>query len=156
MRFGYPAINIELALHQSDPIEFLACVALGEKPPSRILNTVAVGVVCAIPPYPFPGGKTEEVVGVPIWGVTPGIMDNLHFCDIQAGKDAEFESAGAYLLVSTGTGVTVSEARREAERILNRLTIPASPFWRIDIGRRLNAQLPKLQEHGYAMGLSYA
>ena len=54
MRLGYPAINIELALHKSDPIEFLACVASGDRPPVREYNTVAVGVVLGLAPLPVP------------------------------------------------------------------------------------------------------
>src|SRR6185436_13395507 len=52
VRFGYPAINIETALH-GDPIEFLAGLAAGKPPKSRRLNEVAVGVVMALPPYPY-------------------------------------------------------------------------------------------------------
>jgi phosphoribosylamine-glycine ligase len=121
------------------------------------MNTVAVGVVCAIPPHPFGHEKAEEVVDVPIWGITDGIVDNLHFCDAMAAKgDNEFATAGSYVLVATGTADTVVAARNMAHRVLNRLTIPASPFWRNDIGTRLRAQLPELQKHGYAVGMEYA
>jgi phosphoribosylamine--glycine ligase len=155
-RFGYPAINIELSLHKSDPIEFLACVASGDRPPMRDLNTVAVGVVLAIPPYPFGHERAEEVVDVPVWGITSGIEDDLHFCNIMTGKEAEYATAGSYVLVSTGTGESVVKARQKSHRVLERLTIPVSPFWRNDIGTRLRAQLPRLQEHGYALGMSYS
>lgn len=155
MRFGYPAINIELALHQSDPIEFLACVASGEQPLPRIMNTFSVGIICVIPPYPFPYAQTDEVVGIPIAGVTPSIENNLHFCDIQMGRDG-LETAGPYVLVSTGTGTTVVEARREALRVLNRLRMPCGPYWRNDIGTRLRAEFDGLQRHGFAAGAVYA
>jgi phosphoribosylamine-glycine ligase len=130
------------------------------------LNEVAVGVVCALPPYPYREAP-DETVGVPIWGVSPGIEDNLHFCAAQVGEgprlvDGKIEkqpvlaTAGSYVLVSTGTGATVVEARREAYRVLDRLTIPASPFWRVDIGSRLRSDLDKLQAHGFAKGMAYA
>ena len=167
MRFGYPAINIELALHQGDPIEFLAGLASGKPPKTRVMDTVAVGVVMALPPYPFGHEKPEEVVGVPIWGVTPGIEDKLHFCMAQVGEGPRLAegrverqpvvaSAGSYVLVSTGTGDSVTEARDGAYRVLNRLTVPASPFWRNDIGNRLRGQLDRLHSLGYASGLRYA
>ena len=156
MRFGYPAINIELALHRGDPIEFLAGVASGKPPKTRALDEVAVGVVLALPPYPFGHEKTEEVVGVPIWGVTAGIEDDLHPVMVQIDRNDQLATAGSYVLVSTGTGKTVVEARRGAYRVLDRLTVPASPFFRNDIGGRLRGELPKLNEHGYALGLSYA
>jgi phosphoribosylamine--glycine ligase len=167
MRLGYPAINIELALHDGDPIEFLAGLADGKPPRSRILDTVAVGVVLAVPPYPFGHERAEEVVNVPIWGATPSIEDNLHFCDVMQGSVPDIKNgavehkshlatAGSYVLVGTGTGANVVEARNKAHRVLNRLTIPASPFWRNDIGSRLRGQIPELQEHGFATDMLYA
>lgn len=156
MRFGYPAINIELSLHSGDPVEFLAGVASGKPPKTRALDEVAVGVVLALPPYPFGHEKTEEVVGVPVWGVTAGIEDALHPVMVQIDRNDQLATAGSYVLVSTGTGKTVVEARRGAYRVMDRLTVPASPFWRNDIGGRLRAQLPKVREHGYALGLAYA
>lgn len=166
-RFGYPAINIELALHRGDPIEFLAGLAAGKPPRSRALNEIAVGVVCALPPYPFGHEKTEEVSGVPIWGVSPGIEDAIHLCmaqvddapEVSAGqilKRRTLSTAGSYTLVATGTGDSVVDARSHAYRVLNRLTIPNSPFWRNDIGSRLRSQLDQLQANGYATGMRYA
>jgi phosphoribosylamine---glycine ligase len=154
VRFGYPAINIETALHRSDPIEFLAAVSAGEKPPPRVIDTVAVGVIMALPPYPFGHERSDEVVNVPIWGVTPGLEDHLHPVMVQATDDG-LATAGSYVLVATGTSEAVTGARQQAYRVLNRLTVPASPFWRNDIGSRLRVDLPKLQAHGYAVGLSY-
>ena len=158
VRFGYPAINIELALHDGDPVEFLAGLAAGKPPNSRRLNEVAVGVVMALPPYPFGHEKPDETVGVPVWGVTAGIEGALHPAMMQV---AEVEgrptpaTAGSYVLVATGTGESVTAARDGAYRVLNRLTVPASPFWRNDIGNRLRRGLDKLSEHGYATGLRY-
>jgi phosphoribosylamine--glycine ligase len=167
MRFGYPAINIELALHDGDPMEFLAGVASGEPAGHRQLDKIAVGVVAAIPPYPFGHEKAEETVGVPIWGVTPSLEESLHLCDVMQGeaprivggqvsKEPHLCTAGSYVLVATGVADTVTQARQQAHRVLNRLTIPASPFWRNDIGSRLRGQLPDLQRHGYATGIDYA
>jgi phosphoribosylamine--glycine ligase len=156
VRFGYPAINIELVLHRSDPIEFLAGLAAGKPPRTRALDEVAVGVVMALPPYPFSSGKTDEVVGVPIWGITPSIEDNVHLCNAYLDSDGQLQTSGSYVLVSAATAATVSEARNRAMRVLNRLTIPASPFWRIDIGTRLRSQIEKLNAYGYAAGLTYS
>lgn len=175
MRFGYPAINIELALHHGDPIEFLAGVASGKPPSTRTLNEVAVGVVCAIPPYPFGHERTEEVVNVPIWGVTPVVEDRLHYCNVALDKNPEqtllvaegkggsnlgnsrhLVTSGSYVMVATGTGESVVAARSKAYRALDRLTIPASPFWRIDVGSRLRSGLDAVQAHGFAAGMRYA
>src|SRR5262249_2289375 len=107
MRFGYPAINIESALHE-DPIEFLAGLALGDPPDTRKFDDVAVGVVLAIPPYPFGHERAEDTVGVPIWGVTPSVEDSLHFCDVMLAdapklgsgrieKEGHLCTAGSYV-----------------------------------------------------------
>lgn len=155
MRLGYPAINIELALHDNDPVEFLMAVATGNKPPPRKLDTIAVGIVQAIWPYPAKHERTEEVVGQPIWGVTPAIENAIHPVMVQV-KDDQLATAGSYVLVSTGLGSTVSEARHQAARVLDRLTIPANSYYRNDIGGRLRGQLPRLQKNGYAIGFAYA
>ena len=169
MRFGYPAINIELALHTGDPIEFLAGVASGETPhpTSRTLGAVSVGVVMALPPYPFGHERAEEVVNVPIWGVTPGIEDQLHYCNVALGdapgidggkivKEPHLVTSGSYVLVATGVADNIVAARNKAHRVLDRLTIPASPFWRNDIGLRLRRGIDELNRHGFARGLSYS
>jgi phosphoribosylamine--glycine ligase len=165
VRFGYPAINIELALH-SDPVEFLAGLAAGKPPRSRRLNEVAVGVVMALPPYPY-REEPQATVGVPIWNVSPGIEDNLHLCMAQVGegplvsegrveKRPVLATAGGYVLVSVGTGESVVEAKNEAYRVLHRLDLPSDQFYRNDIGERLRFQLGKLQENGFAVGMNYA
>jgi hypothetical protein len=61
-----------------------------------------------------------------------------------------------YLLVATGTGDSVVVARNQAHRVLGRLSIPASPFWRVDVGSRLRSQLDELARHGFAAGMRYA
>jgi phosphoribosylamine---glycine ligase len=167
MRFGYPAINIEVALHGGDPINYLAGLAAGKPPNERRLDEIAVGVVMALPPYPFGHEKAEEVVGVPIWGVTPNAHDRLHFCNVMMGeapeisggaigKEAQLCTAGSYILVATGTGQSVVEARNQTHRAIGRLTIPASPFWRNDIGLRLRSGIDELNRHGFAKGLRYS
>lgn len=161
MRFGYPAINIEVALYDGDPIEYFAGLAAGKPPNTRRLNDVAVGVVVALPPYPFGNEKAEEVVGVPIWGKT---HDGLHFCNAMMGeapdeagkKEPQLCTAGSYVLVATGTGPSVVAARAAAHRVIDRLTIPASPFHRNDIGSRLRRGLDDLARHGFAKGMNYA
>lgn len=166
IRFGYPAINIETALHSGDPIEFLAGLAAGKPTATRQYDKIAVGVVLAIPPYPFGHEKREETVNVPIWGVAPSIEQSLHFVHVcqgdapvieggKVGREPHLATAGSYVLVATGTGESVVEARGGAYRALRRLTIPASPFWRPDIGTRLRSQLDKLQTNGFTTGMRY-
>lgn len=179
MRLGWPAFNIETDLFACDPIEFLLALASGESTrQAHRLDYVAVGVVLAMPPYPHPPRDYEELVGVPMYGAGEG----WHPCEMmsfpatpdpqhrqRAGYErdgkSDFESyddrthslasAGSYLGVAVGTGATVREAARGADRVLRDISMPGSPFWRNDIGRKLSRQLPQLQEHGFARGMEY-
>lgn len=58
-------------------------------------------------------------------------------------------------MVVTGSGATVQTARRLAYATVRQIEIPASPFYRNDIGTRLARDLPKLREHGFAEGIEY-
>lgn len=154
MRLGWPAFNIECALH-ADPVEYLAGLCAGKPPNTRRLDEVAVGVVLAIPPYPYSHAKTEEVVGVPVWGIVPSIEERVHFASAMMDK-GQLATSGDYVCIATGTGPTVQAARGQAYRTIERLQLPANPFYRVDIGARLARELPRLQEHGFARGLVYA
>ncbi len=154
MRLGWPAFNIECALH-ADPVEFLAGLAAGKPPNTRRLNEVAVGVVLAIPPYPYGHEKPDETVGVPIWGVAPSLEERVHFAEAMMDK-GQLATAGSYVAICTGTGDTVQAARASAYHTIERVQLPANPFWRVDIGQRLSRQIGQLQEHGFATGLRYA
>lgn len=154
MRCGWPAFNIEQALCDGDYMKFLADLQMGECVPPHCIGEVAVGVIVAIGDFPHSHMTRKEVVGIPIWGLS--VDDpNVHLCEAQM-VDGELRTAGDYVMVVTGTGATVQAARRAVYRRLDRLEIPASPFWRIDIGQRLSRELPELQKHGYAMGMEYA
>jgi phosphoribosylamine--glycine ligase len=112
-------------------------------------------VALVIPEFPYSHQTGKEVVGLPLYGLTEGISDQFHPCEMLQGDETELATAGDYIGIATGTGATVREAAKGAYRVLNKLHLPGSPFYRIDIGRRLARQLPQLQEHGYATGLVY-
>src|SRR5215469_8661601 len=60
-RFGWPAWNIETALYDGDPIEFLGQVAAGAPPTGRRLGEIAVGCYMR-----FLDGR--GIIGAPIYG----------------------------------------------------------------------------------------
>jgi phosphoribosylamine--glycine ligase len=154
MRFGWPAFNIELSLIDVDPIEyFMALAEGGDARGAHVMNRVACGVVLALPPYPNPPRDYEDIVGVPLYGE---IGNHWHPCEIQGGdQGGEIVSAGGYVGVVTGVGDSVREAAKGAYRALDKIHMPASPFWRNDIGKRLSHDIPGLQEHGFAAGMVY-
>jgi phosphoribosylamine--glycine ligase len=165
MRNGYPTFDIQAVLHEGDPAEWLRSLAEGEDAEIIIPNTVATGVVLAIPDYPYSHLTKKEVCGIPVYGIEER-RENIHPCEMMMGsaphnidgkiKDQEcLVTAGDYVLVATGTGETVKESAKDAYAVLKGLTVPNSPMFRSDIGKRLEKQLPELQKHGYATHLRY-
>ena len=166
-RPGWPSFLIQQALHKGDHLEWLLDLAEGRDAHCFEMDRLAVGFVFAIPDFPYSHATKKEVCGIPIYGLKPSIMDNIHPCQIMAGEAPRhvgdrivdlpcWVSAGDYLLVATGTGETVRQARAQALRVLDNIKgTPGSPFWRIDIGKRLAKELEPLQRHGFAQGLVY-
>jgi hypothetical protein len=108
------------------------------------------------------------VVGVPVYGLTESLWRHWHPCEMMLGKDVPNQvdgqhirqpmavTAGDYVAVMSSTSATsVKDAALACYRRLDKLTVPNSPMWRTDIGKRLAKQLPKIQPHGYATGMTY-
>ena len=166
MRPGWPTFNIQQVLHKGDHAEWLLKLAEGTDAKEVLLDTIAVGVVMSIPDYPYSHLTRKEVNGVPLYGMTEENKHFIHPCEMQQGEAPHevnskivsqpcLVTAGDYVLVASGTGATVTEAKKGAYKILEQLSIPNSPMWRTDIGTRLKKQLPQLQTMGYATGMQY-
>lgn len=168
MRPGWPTFNIQQALVKGDHVEWLADLSTGRDAKPFLLSKISTGVVMALPPFPYPTLNRSDVFGTPIHGLTPAGRRNVHPCQMMQGQNIPLDqpdgsvkngpcllAAGDYVLVASGVGDTVSQARNRAYRILEKTKAPASPFWRTDIGLRLKKQLPEIQKHGYATGLEF-
>lgn len=167
-RGGWPALNLECAAFSCDFVEFFAGLAHG-KPPKRVhvLDQVVVGVVLALPDFPYSHATRKEVVGVPIYGLSPALEEHVHFAQAMMGEAPQQDgatirtapmmvTAGDYVAVVTAVGETVQAARRTVYGRIKRLELPASPFWRNDVGLRLAKDLDRLQVHGYATGMRFS
>lgn len=166
MRPGWPTFNIQQVLHKGDHAEWLMDLAEGRDSRNWEMDQVAVGVVLSIPDFPYSHLTRKLVTGIPVYGLTLSLMEHVHPCEMMQGKAPHevngkivdlpcLVTAGDYVLVASGTGATVREARRHTYQVLDRLKVPNSPMWRIDIGQRLSREIPDLQEMGYATGLAY-
>ena len=166
MRPGWPTFNIQQALVEGDHAQWLLDVASGKESAPFKMNRVACGVVMSIPDYPYSHITRKEVCGIPIYGLTPKLMENVHPCEMALGEAPQpingkvvtapcLVTAGDYVLVASGTGETIGEACRGAYRVLKALEIPNSPMYRTDIGARLKKQLPDIQSRGFARQLVY-
>jgi phosphoribosylamine--glycine ligase len=170
IRPGWPTFNIQMAMLKDgeDPANWLYDLAEGNATDPFRKEEVACGVVMAIPDFPFSLFTRKDVHGIPIYNLNAKnrYRSNLHPCEVQWGEapmDVNgkvvtlpcMTSAGDYLLVGSGLGGGVREARARAYRALESLEVPNSPFWRPDIGQRLKKQLPTLQSLGFAKGLTF-
>jgi phosphoribosylamine--glycine ligase len=155
-RHGWPLFQIQQALHPD------ICSWMGEALAGRDTfapyKDVALGIVTAMPDFPYSKLTRKEVTGFPIWGLSADNRYNFHPCELMLGEsygdsgkiEPMMVSAGDYLAVITGTGKTISKAKDHAYSNLKEFEIPNSPIFRTDIGNRLEKQLPELQKYGYA------
>jgi phosphoribosylamine--glycine ligase len=166
MRPGWPTFNIQQSLNEGDTVEWLANLAEGRDSKPWRFETICAGVVMALPGFPYGKTKVEDMVGVPLQGVTSSMASRLHPCSVMMGSaptDVDgkvvdqpcWMTAGDYVLVGTGLGDSVRQARERALKVLEKIQAPASPFWRKDIGERLKTQLPEVQKHGFASKLQF-
>lgn len=148
-RPGWPTFNLQISLHRGDFVENL----FKYKTLNFIRNRVCTGVVIASPPFPYGHIAQSEITGIPVWGFDG---DNLHFhpCEMMK-RNEEWQTAGSYICTVTGHGKTVSESMKEAYTNLSQLSLPNSPIYRTDIGKKLQKELPKLHRHGLATAFRF-
>ncbi|HEX8838239.1 MAG TPA: hypothetical protein VF748_14955 [Candidatus Acidoferrum sp.] len=171
MRLGWPAFQLQLALLKDtqDPVEWLYDLATGKDARPFFQDRLAIGVVLSVPDYPYSRITRREVTGIPIFGVTPRLMQHIHPCEMMVTdcwnevgdslvKMPTLATAGDYVMVMTATAETVRDARAKVYRRLEQVKkrMPGSPMYRTDIGMRLSKQLPELQQWGYARDMIYA
>jgi phosphoribosylamine--glycine ligase len=127
-------------------------------------DVISASVVMALPDFPYSHVTNRELCDIPIYGAED--LDHVHFSEVMMGvaprevngKVVDLPgpvTAGDYTLVVTGEGETVSGARRSVYAAIKKISVPNSPFYRIDIGAKLRKQLPLLQKLGYATGLEF-
>ena len=149
-RFGYPLWAIQQILHP-DKAEWMHALVKGEdrfKP----YYDVAVGVVVALPDFPYHGRPTEESMGFPIFGVEK------HEGKVALDGVMMGEVLGEPMIVTANTtpitvldrASTVAAAVEGAYRRLKTINIPNSPMHRDDIGRKVKDKLKTLKGFGYA------
>lgn len=162
-RPGWPCFQIQQALHAGDPVQWMKDLLDGYDS-LEVTDKTAVGVVCAMPDFPYNQKPRAELTGIPVYCDIES--PDIHPADIMAGVAPNvvgnkvvdlptWVTAGNYILVATGAADTVSGARRRAYKVLDEIEIPNSVFWRNDIGMRLKEQLPELHKLGYAKDFQF-
>lgn len=148
-RFGYPTISIQLEGILNPVGEWLAKLARRETFELRTKKGFQVGIVVAVPPFPYEDKREFEIYKDSSIIFKKPNLEGVHLGDIKF-VDGDWRLAGesGYALVVTGSGMTVAEARKMAYNRIENITLQ-NKFYRTDIGLRWNTDSDRLQSWGY-------
>jgi phosphoribosylamine--glycine ligase len=144
-------------------------VIKGDSSTFKAKEKTCVGVVMANADFPFNTRDEEEYLDFPILTdeINDTEIDNVHPCEIKLTKTVkmidgklvedipEWGTAGSYILVCTGSGDTISEAKDNAYKIVKKIKLGNDPQYRTDIGERCEKALGKLHKLGYCKDWKY-
>lgn len=160
-RFGYPAIQLSMEIHESPWGEFLKAVADGKDYPLVWRHGFGVVVLVACPPFPYPishRNRTLSPRGLLIHfdqAVNNGDFQHIHFEDVtvmQNGcREKEYCIAAdtGYVLHVSSHASSVEDARSKAYELIEKITIPRM-FYRHDIGLNfIEKDRQELERLGY-------
>lgn len=148
-RFGYPTISIQMEGVCGEWGEFLYKIAKGENVELKTKKGFQIGVVCAVPPFPYEDKEEMEIYrDLSIIFKKPS-LDGVHMGDVKL-VDGSWQIAGqtGYALVVTGSGITVEDARKQVYGRLENIFLQ-NMFYRTDIGLGWYEDSDKLQTWGY-------
>lgn len=166
MRDGWPTKhNVTAHIKNEDPIQWMLDGMNGQDTIEAIEGEVCVSVVVALPDFPYSKITNKDLCGIPIRGAED--MEHIHLSEVMIADVPTMvgdkvvtlpglATCGDYTLVVTGTGDSITTARRSAYRAVDKVKIPNNPFYRLDIGAgRMKKHLPTLHRLGYAKGLEF-
>ena len=149
-RFGYPTISIQMEGITSDWGPFLSDIAHGNDTQLKTKKGYQIGVVVAIPPWPFEDEKAFKKYseGATILFKRQG-LDGIHIGEVKL-EEGDWHIAGnsGYALVVTGAGATMADAIDRAYQNVRNVMIP-NMFYRNDIGQRWTRDSDMLLSWGY-------
>ena len=151
-RFGYPTIHIQLEGMLTPTVEWLFRLARGDDFELRTKRGFQVGVRILVPSYLVKRGNKEEIElyhDLAVAFKNPNNLEGIHIEDVK-NDNGIWRVAGVSgcLLVVTGSGSTVEEARRVAYSRIQNIMVP-NMFYRTDIGVKWATDSDKLQTWGY-------
>jgi phosphoribosylamine--glycine ligase len=149
-RFGYPTISIQMEGVNASWGAFLQALASKGTPEFKTKKGFQVGVVIAVPPFPFTDPAafrrySEDATVI----FKKASYEGVHIADVKMVED-DWRLAGqsGYGLVVTGSGVTVEDAKKQAYKRVENILIP-NMFYRTDIGERWSRDSDMLHTWGY-------
>ena len=151
-RFGYPTIQIQSEGITMPTGEWLYKLASGENFELKTKRGFQIGVRINVPTL-FAKSADKETVEIyrdlPILFKKPDNLEGVHIEDVKI-EDGVWRIAGTSgcLVVVTGSGTTVNEARQQVYTRIKNIMIQ-NMFYRTDIGLKWNTDSDKLQTWGY-------
>jgi phosphoribosylamine--glycine ligase len=149
-RFGYPTLSIHMEGITSKWGKFLHSLSKGENAELNTKKGFQVGVVIAVPPFPFNDDRTFRKFSedATILFKTQN-LDGIHLGEVKKeGNDWRIAGRSGYSLVVTGSASTTEEARAQAYRRVSNIMIP-NMFYRTDIGGGWVRDSDLLLSYGY-------
>ena len=149
-RFGYPTLSIHMEGVTSKWGKFLHSISSGEIAELKTKSGFQVGVVIAVPPFPFNDDRTfrkfsEEATIL----FKSQNLDGIHLGEVKReGNDWHVAGRSGYSLVVTGSGTTTAEASKQAYQRVANIMIP-NMFYRTDIGSGWVRDSDLLLSYGY-------
>jgi phosphoribosylamine---glycine ligase len=138
-RFGYPGFVILDAMHAVDWAQIFAQMVRRSSLSLPVREGFAVCVVLTVPPFPYPHGYDNLSKGAPILfasDLSESDREQLHFAEVRMdGQHLVTAGSIGYVMVVTGRGLTVEEARADAYARVRKVVIPNLRY-RLDIGER--------------------
>ncbi len=149
-RFGYPTISIHMEGVLSEWGTFLSDIARGKPTQLKCKRGYQIGVVIAVPPFPFEDEKAFRKYSedATILFRKPN-LNGIHIGEVKL-EEGDWKLAGrsGYSLVVTGSGMTMQEAISQAYQSVKNVMLP-NMFYRDDIGRRWSKDSDMLFAWGY-------
>ncbi|MBI2625138.1 MAG: phosphoribosylamine--glycine ligase [Candidatus Nealsonbacteria bacterium] len=150
-RFGYPTISTQMEGILTPIGEFLYRLANGESFELRTQRGFQLGVVTAVLPYISEDPNDINTYrDLSVLFKQPQLgMEGIHLGDVKLVENRlRLAGTSGYVLIVTGSGQTVDEARKQAYRRVKNIRLQ-NVFYRVDIGIRWLEDSDKLQAWGY-------
>ena len=148
-RFGYPTISVQMEGVITPWGEFLYNLARKDNNELKVSRGFQIGVVVAVPPFPFYDKKEVFIYKDLSILFKKNNHEGVHLGDIK-NVNGIWSVAGntGYVMVITGSGSTVDEARKIVYSRLKNINLQ-NMYYRTDIGLKWFTESDKLHTWGY-------
>ncbi|MBM3255894.1 MAG: hypothetical protein FJZ04_00260 [Candidatus Moranbacteria bacterium] len=155
-RFGYPATQLQMEIHNSSWAEFLKAVADGKNFNLGWKKGFGIVVLVAAPPFPYYRNMFTSFSpkGLMIYfkdNFKIGDQKHIHLEEVARKRTGEYYicANSGYIMHVSGVGKTIKEARKKVYSIIEKVVIPKK-YYRTDIGLKfIKEDRKKLKEWGY-------